>query len=217
MYHWLWYHIFRKIIRATFSGSGPERFHNQMMFQLRFCRLFGIIDGIIIGDSEIAIFNTYETMSKFSSLVLNFGIGGTTPKEWWDYLINTKKGRKVYDLIKNQKVIWSIGGNCALRLRMPEVPDTMIILHNLFPSSWILTLPPVYVKWLKQVYPESIAGDFNLIRSYQRNIWNPRVIDTYAPFLDIATGEAYVGLLQDAVHFSKIAVAMIQQVMDVVI
>jgi hypothetical protein len=222
IYNFLWFKLLQYLVPIDKKLTGPARSHKRTVVQLFISNLFGGAKRILLGDSEIAQFNTYKTMSKFSSLTVNLGFGGSTPLDWYDYFTTT--GARVLEKIKPCYIekIFSIGGNCSLKSRMDEIPSTMINLHSLFSCSWILLLPPIHNSWLEPIskamgIPKSMElwkAEMDFIRHYQNQIWAPFTIDTYHPFIDPATGEAIDGMLRDMVHFSELAVDIIEKVLD---
>jgi hypothetical protein len=59
--------------------------------------------------------------------------------------------------------------------------------------------------------------EMNTIREYQKNIWIPRIIDTYTPFINPLTGEALPEVLRDMVHFARNCALLIEKFLDIVI
>jgi len=215
IFQWLWYRIFKNIIPS--NGTGPEKRHKQFVFMLGLARLFGGARGVIFGDSEISAFDSYEVMREFNTIVLNFGVAGTVSGEWCFYFNWT--GTKIYDKISKLKQVISIGGNYSLRSMMPVAEYNMKSLHEMFPLSWIILVPPVYTNVLGLILKtEAQWGiEIDTIRRFQREIWVPRIIDTYSPFVDDDTGYPLPWVLKDVVHFSKQCALLIQKALDIVI
>jgi hypothetical protein len=220
IFNWLWYFIFKKLIPAG-KGTGYERNHNRLKFQISMAKLFGGVKGIILGDSEGETFDSYSVMKSFNVLVICGACGGTTPKNLTDYFTGTGKDLYKYLIANKVKVILSDGGNCSLLSRMGEIPDSMTALHNMFPVSWMMLIPPAHVGIMgKLPFGKDAAQwktELETIRSFQRTIWSPLIIDTYSPFLDPQTGEATILYLKDPVHFSRVAVDLIQKIINVII
>ena len=223
LYHFFWYKIVSKFISHTPGVTGH---HKIITAKLKLARIFGVVHGVMLGDSEIATWDICELMSGFQSLVVNIGVPGSTPLDWFKYF--TTMGKSNYLLIKSwtkAKPIFSIGGNCSLLCKMAEIPDTMILIHNMFQGSWILLIPPVYSEWMAKLYTaagfqksqEIIEAEISTIRNYQRQIWSPFVIDTYAPFVNKETGGPLPGVLIDLVHFSSEADRLIEAVLNKII
>ena len=206
LYHLLWYKLIKYLI-PTRPGCGPFRDHWRIKAQLFLAPLIGKIDGIILGDSEAGQFDNYRAMCRFSTVVLNMGEGGTTPEDWVNYF-NVHPAIK--DRIKKYKPIWSIGGNCALRRQMDRLPF-LVVIHDMFPESWIMLIPPIYN------ISDTILSEIGVIRALQDSVWRPHVVDTYRPFIDPETSGPLFGVLEDPVHFSDIAVGIIQPVLDAII
>ncbi len=216
IFQWLWYNIFRHIVKAGTTG-GPERRHKQFVFMLKMAKLFGGARSVLVGDSEITTFDNYKAMSEFNTIVLNFGVPGTVADEWADYFMGI--GWVVYNLIKNIRQGVSTGGNYSLRSLMNNAEPGMIRLHALLPLSWILLIPPVYLGALAIIKKtrEQWKDEMATLRGLQLSIWNPRKIDTYTPFLNPETGEALPMVLADMVHFSKKCAVLTAEVMDYVV
>lgn len=214
-FQWLWYNVVKWLIPVR-RGFGPERSHYRIMAQYYLARLFGKIDFIMYGDSEIAMFASFDTMKNFSGITPNFGEGGTTPLDWVLYFRGTGKTllNKIY---KNKKVV-SIGGNCSLLNQMFQIPKDLQLLHDMTGKSAILLVPPVYCKWLSAISQHKTPAQFEYeiatIRSHQMRIWQWAHVDTFTPLLNAKTGTSKFWALQDPVHFSKFSVALIQKVLD---
>lgn len=220
IFQFLWYKIISKLCKPKDDLNGFYRFHSSIKAQILLAKLFGRIHGVLLGDSEHGQFNNYETMKKFSKLTLNLAVGGTTPWDMYDYF--TGSGKDVYQKIKDirTKKFISTGGNCSLRNRMDEIPAYLEKVKTLFPESFIMLIPPVYTGILEKIYNmagiekdrEQIIREIDLIRRYQKSIWEPQIIDIYSPFLDTRTGDPLFGVLRDPVHISYIVVDMIQKI-----
>jgi hypothetical protein len=223
IYQWTWFKLIMKLTPTISGKMGPERSHKRNLRQLSMSKLFGGPDAVILGDSEIAMFNTYTTMKQFGNVVLNMGEGGTTPADWIKYFLGP--GREVYKAIKNLKVVISIGGNCSLKSDMGQIPDLLKVLRSMFIRSCIILIPPVHAKWLEKL--SEMAGapksreqwikEMDTIRTAQRSTWSPFVVDTYSPFLDHDTGEPDPLVLCDMVHFSKFTVDLVRKVLNAII
>jgi hypothetical protein len=186
---------------------------------IRLADFFGGATSVMFGDSEISTFDSYEVMKEFNSIVLNMGVPGTIADEWVLYFLTDKNGLKIYNKIRFLKKAISIGGNYPLRNLMPLSEPGMKKLHLLFPDSWIMLIPPVFSTVLSLVTKtkEQWDKEMNTIREYQKNIWIPRIIDTYTPFINPLTGEALPEVLRDMVHFARNCALLIEKFLDIVI
>lgn len=70
IYNFIWYKIFKPLISVC-EGEGPLRDYKRIKFQLALARLFPGEVSIILGDSEVAMFDNYKTMSKFTVIYFN--------------------------------------------------------------------------------------------------------------------------------------------------
>jgi hypothetical protein len=95
----------------------------------------------------------------------------------------------------------------------------MELLWTFFKRSWIIIVPPVFESVLGMVLKDEAQWKAEIaeIRQIQRDVWGPRVIDCYTPFVDPATGIPLPGVLKDVVHFSQNCAKLIQKALDVVI
>ncbi len=221
IFQWLWFRIIKYLIPASKGVLIPKN-QNRLIWKLRIAKLFGPIHGILIGDSNSAIFDTYDCMHRFQSLTVSLGVPGTTAGDWLVFF-KTQKGKKFYDkLVIIDNIIWNIGGNYSLRGLMKKSHAELTQLWKIFPISWNCLIPPVHAGMLATISesgesPRSAddwKADFIILREYIRQIWKPFVIDLFTPFIDPQTGEATIIYLRDAVHFSKIAVNIIQKVFN---
>jgi hypothetical protein len=184
-------------------------------------KLFGGVKGIILGDSEGETFDSYSVMKSFKKVVICGACGGTTPKELVDYFTGT--GKDIYKYLhgNNINVFLSDGGNCSLRSLMGEIPSSLVALYNMIPTSWMMLIPPAHVGIMGKLPfgkdAQQWSEELGLIRNFQRQIWNPLIIDTYTPFLDPQTGEATILYLKDPVHFSRVSVDLIRKVLNVIL
>lgn len=223
IYQWLWFKVVKKFILSDSKSTGFNRYHRELKTQMFLSKIFGGPEMVLLGDSEHGQFNNYSVMKNFHVLTLNLSVGGTTPAELFKYMMT--KGHDIYLYLKYKSIIKMIstGGNCSLRCLMDEIPVSMADVHNLFPDSYIIIIPPVYVNILSKLYniagmykPASkIVEELNIIREYQKNIWSSNIVDTYSVFVDPQTGGPIFGVLCDPVHFSRVAVDLIQKVYNI--
>lgn len=222
IFQFLWFKVIEKMI-PTEPGYLIPRVRHRLIWKMKIAKLFGPIHGILIGDSNSAIFDTYDCMRRFESLTVSFGVSGTTADDWIDFF-RVQIGRKFYRSLKNSgaEIIWDIGGNYSLRGQMSAAHLGLTTLHSMFANSWNCLIPPVHYNMLSESTGTNGTNrssgdwkaDFIILRSYITEIWSPFVIDLYNPFLDPATGEASLPFLKDMVHFSRIAVNIIQKVFN---
>ena len=225
IFQFLWYKIVRKLFPVGNDLNGFYRNHRRIAAQLALARLFGAVHAVLLGDSEHGQFDNYAVMKKFDRLTLCLAIGGTTPRDLYDYF--SGKGAGVYEQIKlvSIKKFISTGGNCSLKNQMNEIPEYLECVRALFPVSWIVLIPPVYTGVLSTLYnmagveksENQIIFEINQVRGYQRSMWTPRIVDTYTPFVDPQTGGPLPGVLRDPVHFGKAVVDIIQKVYNRII
>ncbi len=192
--------------RKTGSGLNLADYKNRIIPQIKLARLFGKIDLIVLGDSNAENLNTVSNMVQLGEglfgVSVNIGIGGTRVDQWVQFL-ESVDGLDVMQAIREFSpiVIVNIGGNNALQNRMEGISNWFDRLIILLPISSGCLCPPIHASLLKDVTDVQklkmrvATVNAEIMSSFQD------CIDLYTPFLS-SNGEAYITVLEDAVHFS---------------
>lgn len=227
MYNWLWYRIVRYLIPLL-----PKKMENierkswRMSAQFSLAKIFGGVHGVIFGDSNGAVLDEYKTMSKFDRIVINISVPGSTAHDWYYFFIGVR-GRKIRLKTYKVKQIINLGGNYILLGKMNKAREGMKWLRSWFPDSYICTIPPINDVMLAKLAkaiglkgpidtPEYFREGVLEINKYAREFWKEKCIDLYK-FFGGKDGKVKPGTLKDFVHFSDMAVTMIQTIFDAVI
>lgn len=214
IFQWLWFKIFRPLVQD--KGEGIESIYPKMIRQIKLARLFGGAHAAVAGDSNGAALNTYEGMREFHRPTINISKPGTYAHDWLEWF-QTEHGKEILQLLKDCVLIHSNGGNYSIRNKMDIARDGLTQLHNLFPNSCIITIPPVRA-WLLDMADESWPVDktaeqwdaeMSTLNGYIKEIWGDHAFDTRALF----SGELFEVALADAVHFSQFAAMIICELM----
>lgn len=215
LFQFTWYYIVRPLVPVDKNGPKPWNHEREFRAMMRLARLFGGAHGVIFGDSEIGQFDSYAVMSRFSRIVMNWGVGGTVAGEWHEFLRTTPD---LLEYINRLRKVLSIGGNYSLRFMTDLAPRGMKCLHDLVRPSWIMLVPPVYTQALARLGKDEATwrSEMETIRGIQIDLWGKFIIDTYSPFVD-AHGYPKPGVLEDMVHFSRRCVEIIQRFIDPVL
>ena len=199
MRNWIFHNI---LIR--FAGSKDNRI-KYIRKLLSLAALLGGPDVVIMGDSNAETLDKKEKALKFKGLglVINIAIGGTTAGAW---IILLNQHRDIYDSIKKAKIFMNIGGNhCWMEQTMIPARSELVVLRNLLPNSWNMTIPPIHSEIIEQLSnqpPGSINNNVLVINDYIREIWKLKAIDIHALFANWRGTGAYLFVLKDLVHFS---------------
>lgn len=224
VFNFLWFCIVKWIIPVGVGGTNISNNHLRMFVQFYLARIFGGPKGVILGDSNGAVLNTFRTMRKFDRVVINWSVGGTVAHDWVDYF-KTNKGKKMKARMQRAQVIFNIGGNYILLGQMSMAKPGLSDLHALFPDSWNCTVSPVNTAILAALsklagYPQRNESYYNirvpLLNEFIFEIWKRNVIDVYKIFGD-KYGKALPGVLKDPVHFSEQAVYVIQKIFELIV
>lgn len=217
---WFYENIWRILKGLIPRGKSDLISHSKrMLWQMRLASLFGGAKFIVIGDSNAENLNTYPKRMRFAKefgICVNIGIGGTRADSWVEFFTATTEGNQIYRMFlamwekdRTIKVLFNIGGNNILQSKMDVVEGSLKKLYQLFPMSYNCLIPPIHLSLLEQigcgVYTrrgliDGVDRVNNLIKTY----WGKNTIDTYTPFMDKDTREAFLFVLQDAVHFSDL-------------
>lgn len=188
-------------------GLNLADYKNRIIPQIRLARLMGKISMIVLGDSNAENLNTPANMIQLgeglSGIAVNIGIGGTRVDQWVQFL-SSVDGLEVMQAIREDKpiVIVNIGGNNALQQRMEGLGTYFDRLIRLLPAAYGCLCPPIHLSYFDAVTDTqklkinvaTVNGE--IVRTFLK-----RSIDIHTPFLS-GNGEAYISVLQDAVHFS---------------
>lgn len=224
VFNWMWFYIIRFMVPVL--GRGIQGNRLRMNVQWALAGVFGGVGGIIFGDSNGAVLNNYKTMSKFNRIILNWSTPGTTAHDWYYFFI-TPIGKKIRIRIWKNKHIINIGGNYVLLGLMASADEGLRWLRTWFPTSFNCTIPPInnvmlakLCKLLKikdqRIDPEYLRESVLQINKTIKKYWGKQTIDLYKMFGD-KDGKTLPFALKDVVHYSDVAVALIQKVFDVVI
>ena len=193
--------------RKTGLGLNLVDYKNRIIPQIKLARLFGKIDLIVLGDSNAENLNTIDNMVQLgkglSGVSVNIGIGGTRVDQWVQFL-ESVDGLEVMQAIKdfNPIIIVNIGGNNALQDRMEGLSNWFDRLVMILPTAYGCLCPPIHLSLLQAVTNiQELKIRVANVNGEIMSSFGERYIDLYTPFLS-KNGEAYITVLQDAVHFS---------------
>lgn len=185
-----------------------ELYSDRMLSQLDWARFFGGPDMVILGDSNGENLAKAKSMRKFGKLGVscNLAIGGMRADDWSGFLVNGQNGSIVRKKIDDSgaKVVFNVGGNNILQRKMDVVEESLKQLKKIFPESYNCLVPPIHVHGLESAGLDAqvLMANVDRLNGMIRDIWQEKTIDFYSPFINRETGEAYLIVLQDAVHFS---------------
>lgn len=193
--------------RKTGLGLNLTDYKNRIIPQIRLARMMGKIDLIVIGDSNAENLNTIGNMIQLGEgldgISVNIGIGGTRVDQWVQFL-ESVDGLEVMQAIREDKpiVIVNIGGNNALQSRMEGLGNYFDRLINLLPTAYGCLCPPIHLSYLAGITDiQKLKINVITVNGEIVRVFKSRAIDLYTPFLS-NDGEAYITILEDAVHFS---------------
>lgn len=186
------------------TGILLDNYSDRMESMIKNSSFFGGADLVIFGDSNAEEMSDYESLKRFPKLTLNLGIGGTRADHWAQFFTESEVGKKIYEKIKNKKIVINIGGNNVLQGRMDVLNNSIDTLHKLFPKAYCINIPSIYAKLISQLQgrDESFIVE-DLIKANKKisEVAGPRLIDI-KPFTGNSEGEPFFFVLKDAVHFS---------------
>lgn len=207
LFQYAWQLAKRLSTRKTGSGLNLADYKNRIVPQIKLARMFGKIDLIVLGDSNAENLNTVDNMVQLgeglSGVSVNVGIGGTRVDQWVQFL-ESVDGLEVMQAIKdfNPIVIVNIGGNNALQQRMEGLGNWFDRLIGLLPNAYGCLCPPIHLSYFEKITDvQKLKINVATVNGEIARVFKTRCIDLYTPFLSNG-GEAYITVLQDAVHFS---------------
>lgn len=211
IFQYAWQLAKRLSTRKTGTGLNLTDYKNRIIPQIRLARMMGKIDLIVLGDSNAENLNTISNMTQLgeglSGISVNIGIGGTRVDQWVQFL-ESVDGLEVMQAIREDKpiVIVNIGGNNALQSRIEGLANYFDRLIGLLPTAYGCLCPPIHLSYLAGVTDiQNLKISVSLVNAEINRVFKERTIDLYTPFFSNETGEAYITVLQDAVHFSDSA------------
>jgi|JI9StandDraft_1071089.scaffolds.fasta_scaffold05369_8 hypothetical protein len=208
LFQYTWQLAKRLSTRKTGSGLNLADYKNRIIPQIRLARMMGKISLIVLGDSNAENLNTISNMVQLGEglpgISVNIGIGGTRVDQWVQFL-ESVDGLEVMQAIREDKpiVIVNIGGNNALQQRMEGLGNWFDRLIRLLPDAYGCLCPPIHLSYFQGVTDtQRLKMDVATVNGEIARVFKSRCIDLYTPFLS-GNGEAYITVLQDAVHFSE--------------
>lgn len=208
LFQYTWQLAKRLSTRKTGSGLNLADYKNRIIPQIRLARMMGKISLIVLGDSNAENLNTISNMVQLGEglpgISVNIGIGGTRVDQWVQFL-ESVDGLEVMQAIREDKpiVIVNIGGNNALQSRMEGLGNWFDRLIRLLPDAYGCLCPPIHLSYFQGVTDtQRLKMDVATVNGEIARVFKSRCIDLYTPFLS-GNGEAYITVLQDAVHFSE--------------
>lgn len=208
LFQYTWQLAKRLSTRKTGSGLNLADYKNRIIPQIRLARMMGKISLIVLGDSNAENLNTISNMVQLGEglpgISVNIGIGGTRVDQWVQFL-ESVDGLEVMQAIREDKpiVIVNIGGNNALQSRMEGLGNWFDRLIRLLPDAYGCLCPPIHLSYFQGVTDtQRLKMDVATVNGEIARVFKARCIDLYTPFLS-GNGEAYITVLQDAVHFSE--------------
>jgi hypothetical protein len=203
IFQFVWYIIIRQFYSEGEKLTLEDR-ADRMIAQAKWARKFGAIHTVLIGDSNSEIFRQRKDMSRFPKLAVSLGCAGFRADQWMEFLINTEKGRELYELIKDiPAIIWNIGGNNILHDLMDKLEPAIAGLKIKFPMAWFCLIPPVHI--------EVKLPEIKKANTIIKRIAKPLIIDLYTPFV-MENGKPIPGTHSDFIHFSEISQDLILKV-----
>lgn len=207
LFQYAWQLAKRLSTRKTGSGLNLADYKNRIIPQIKLARMFGKIDLIVLGDSNAENLNTVDNMAQLgeglTGVSINIGIGGTRVDQWVQFL-ESVDGLEVMQAIRdyNPIVIVNIGGNNALQQRMEGLGNWFDRLIGLLPNAYGCLCPPIHLSYFEKITDvQKLKINVATVNGEIARVFKIRCIDLYTPFLSNG-GEAYITVLQDAVHFS---------------
>lgn len=167
---------------------------------------------LLIGDSNAYAFN-YRGVKYSNRLFVGLGVPGARADHWIDFL-NSKEGYLLKSIFLSNKhlVVWNIGGNHLLQSKMENMVSSLLTLFSFSFGSWSITLPPIHTGFLSTAFSEKYLKDgISEINAIIRVLWKDKVIDIHEIMKDPMTGEAFLTILSDPVHFSDRATKSIMK------
>lgn len=208
LFQYTWQLAKRLSTRKTGSGLNLADYKNRIIPQIRLARMMGKISLIVLGDSNAENLNTISNMVQLGEglpgISVNIGIGGTRVDQWVQFL-ESVDGLEVMQAIREDKpiVIVNIGGNNALQQRMEGLGNWFDRLIRLLPDAYGCLCPPIHLSYFQGVTDtQKLKINVATVNGEIARVFKARCIDLYTPFLS-GNGEAYITVLQDAVHFSE--------------
>lgn len=208
LFQYTWQLAKRLSTRKTGSGLNLADYKNRIIPQIRLARMMGKISLIVLGDSNAENLNTISNMVQLGEglpgISVNIGIGGTRVDQWVQFL-ESVDGLEVMQAIREDKpiVIVNIGGNNALQQRMEGLGNWFDRLIRLLPDAYGCLCPPIHLSYFQGVTDtQKLKINVATVNGEIARVFKSRCIDLYTPFLS-GNGEAYITVLQDAVHFSE--------------
>ncbi len=208
LFQYTWQLAKRLSTRKTGSGLNLADYKNRIIPQIRLARMMGKISLIVLGDSNAENLNTISNMVQLGEglpgISVNIGIGGTRVDQWVQFL-ESVDGLEVMQAIREDKpiVIVNIGGNNALQSRMEGLGNWFDRLIRLLPDAYGCLCPPIHLSYFQGVTDtQKLKINVATVNGEIARVFKSRCIDLYTPFLS-GNGEAYITVLQDAVHFSE--------------
>lgn len=208
LFQYTWQLAKRLSTRKTGSGLNLADYKNRIIPQIRLARMMGKISLIVLGDSNAENLNTISNMVQLGEglpgISVNIGIGGTRVDQWVQFL-ESVDGLEVMQAIREDKpiVIVNIGGNNALQSRMEGLGNYFDRLIGFMPTAYGCLCPPIHLSYFQGVTDtQRLKMDVAIVNGIIDRVFKARCIDLYTPFLS-GNGEAYITVLQDAVHFSE--------------
>lgn len=207
LFQYAWQLAKRLSTRKTGLGLNLADYKNRIIPQIKLARLFGKIDLIVLGDSNAENLNTIDNMIQLgqglSGVSINIGIGGTRVDQWVQFL-ESVDGIEVLQAIREFSpiVIVNIGGNNALQQRIEGLGNWFDRLIRLLPEAYGCLCPPIHLSYLEKITDvQKLKINVATVNGEIARVFKSRCIDLYTPFLSNG-GEAYITVLEDAVHFS---------------
>lgn len=228
MYYWLWYKIISKIARKGRKNAGLiEEYENHFLKKLKMANTFGGIDAVWIGDSNVERGDKYFLMKRFGKYrVVNLGKGGSKASDWVRFFLASPVGREIYKMIKDKTVIFGLSGNDILQRTMKELPANIRSLHGMFLRSFCANVPrinsealaemakhiPIWEQWTAADYNKAVKEHNDIIKQE----YGVLTINVYSLFLNKDSQKAYWFVLQDMVHYSKVAIRVFVPIINII-
>lgn len=194
--------------------------------QARLANLFGGPDCVLYGNSNIEFQNAYKYMSQYPMVTLNCGLAGATGTDLWEYL-DRRDGHELRAIMHKKKKpleIVNAFGNHVLKRKMHLVDSAIIRVKSILTDSWCFGIPPIHSSIIEaqakmmgiKLTKKEIDADVKLLNAKLKAAWGNKFIDVFSLLVDHRTGEAFPGLLEDAVHYADVTKELyIQRVTDI--
>lgn len=209
LYQWFWFYIAKRFTKRK-SPKGTaillDDYSDRFFPQISTAKKFGDIDLVIFGDSNGEELADYKSMKRFPKIALNFSIGGTRADHWADFFVYSGIGIRLYNQIKNKKVVINVGGNNVLQDQMYLVQPAIEELAEFFPNAYWINVPSVYgqiIADLKGRKLSELEKDLKEVNELIGDFAKDRLIDI-RPFTGENEVTPYFFVLKDAVHYSDI-------------